>query len=185
MHMVRKKYIVVVIIFSVVIASIILLSLFWNINLNNEKSDEPEYNVITKIIDGNDIYEVRLAYFETKSKVYKNNVHWLNIGEQENIGEYMEFKLDGKDGKQIKLEEYKTLVNGVYKIDMYQSKLYINNLIDKGYKLKREVMTENSTDVYLEDKNKKIIRLIVLSDRLIKMNYAKESLPDIESYWNN
>lgn len=182
--MVRRKYIIGVVAFSLVAFTIIILGIYWNIDLDNDNNEvEKEYTVTTKIIDEDDIYEVRLKYFEVKSKVYKNDKVWLDIGETDDVGDYIEFDLNNKSKAKVDINKYKTSVNGVYKIDMDKSKDYVQSLINSNYKLKREVMTENSVDIYLENKDKKITRIIVLSDRLIQLEYEGKSLPDIESYF--
>lgn len=182
--MVRQRYIVGVCIF--ILSVVVLIAISLNVEFTEKVDDSvvKEYTVTTKLIEGEDIYEVRLYNFETDSVVYKNNIKWLEVGYTGDIGKYKEFSLKGK-GKKIKVEEYKTSIEGVYKIDCDNAKNYIKSLLDEEYTLEREVMTENSVDIYIKNKKdeKEILRIIVLADRMIKMKYDGNELPDIKSYF--
>lgn len=183
--MVKRRYIICFVCSIMIIAVLVLLNVFFKVDrvVNTEESEG--YVVTTKILDGSDSYEVRLYNFETESKVYKNDELYMKIGDIGDIAEHIELDINSK-GSKLDLSKYETNIDGVYKVEMEKSKEYACYLMHHGYVYQRVVLKENSIDIYLKNKDSdNIERLIILSDRLIKMEYEGKSLPEINNYFEN
>lgn len=73
----------------------------------------------------------------------------------------------------------------IYTMHSDQSCKYVADQIDKGYRLIRKVLTANYAEVYLKTPEDRIIRILVLSDKML-MAELKENivLDNIDSYFN-
>lgn len=111
-------------------------------------------------------------------KVYKEDVSVSNLDE---IISFYPEDINQEYDYSDKIKEQDTGI--LYEFLIKESEEYVASLLQKGYVLRRKILTSTYAEVYLFDHQSNTIRVIAFKDKMLTAKIDNNELPEIESYF--
>ena len=144
-----------------------------------------EKQVVLRVSESGDIYEVILDKVNNGTYLYKNDeiTDVRCFVEQQKLDEPLLSLNSDIDGVPLSSLS-KPKIEGAYEVNINTSSAVVNHLLNIGGTELRKVEAQDYVEIYLKEKKGTIKRIIVTNELLLVADYAGKSLPDVSSYWH-
>lgn len=130
-------------------------------------------------------WEVRYNIITDTSKLYKNNQEQKDMFVAKSAQEAMNFNPENlTDFYDFEKNIEKNYAGIMYEFSQAESEEYVASLLNKGYKMRRKVLTPSYVEVYLYDNSHYTVRVLVFDEILLTSILDSNELPGITSYFN-
>ena len=174
----------IILIGIVVLLLAIITVIVWPKNI--ETNTDTSINTVThKIVEGDNIWEVRSNSKLNQTNLFKNDKKVKSLGlYKSNPDTYMELgdtsSLD--NAYDITLDEPKDSIS--WNADNQKSTNYIKYLLKSGYTIIRQANTPTYIEIYTQNEDLDTKRIVILTDIIMVASTTNTKLPDIDTYYS-